>query len=379
MKNVLYINFAATNFDGATYSLMDLISSVRQWVNPFVLLRSEGCVADYFRQHGVECIICNFEENLVGIPRKPHQFVRYAIDYFPHKARYNRTNAACIKYVEEQLRNKTIDIVHTNNTVISFGAELAQKLHAKHVWHLRGFMDLALGWMPLTGWRDFKSLMGQADATIGISRAVLDHYLSPGASNTYVIFDAVRSEKEVGKVLFPKEKYFLFCAGLLSDQKGCRFAIKAFARSGMAFSGYRLRIIGDCNERYAQKLRRLVREEKVADKVDFIGRSQNVREHMERATAFLMCSENEGLGRVSIEAMFYGCLVLGRNSGGTKEFVLDGETGYIFNDVDECARLINDLKERDVKDIIDRAQRFACENFSIERYGDKIMSIYNNI
>ncbi len=57
---------------------------------------------------------------------------------------------------------------------------------------------------------------------------------------------------------------------------------------------------------------------------------------MSRAIAFLMCSENEGLGRVSIEAMFYGCLVIGRNSGGTKDFVFDGKTGLLFNDMDGC-------------------------------------------
>ena len=56
MINVLYITFASTNFDGATYSLMDLIRSVREYVNPLVLLRTEGCVCDYFKENGVECI-----------------------------------------------------------------------------------------------------------------------------------------------------------------------------------------------------------------------------------------------------------------------------------------------------------------------------------
>lgn len=34
-----------------------------------------------------------------------------------------------------------------------------------------------------------------------------------------------------------------------------------------------------------------------------------------------MTSVNEGLGRVTIEAMFYGCLVVARHTGGTLEFL----------------------------------------------------------
>ena len=100
---------------------------------------------------------------------------------------------------------------------------------------------------------------------------------------------------------------------------------------------------------------------------------------MAHAAAFLMCSENEGLGRVSIEAMFYGCLVIGRNSGGTKEFVLDNRTGYLFNTIEECASIMQKAVMSDNKQIILDAQNFACNNFSIEDYGAKIMKVYNNI
>ena len=378
MINVLYLNFASTNFDGATYSLMDLIRSVRKWVNPIVLLRSTGCVYDYFKENGVECIVHEFEENLVGIPKKPHQYVRYALDYIPHILRYNRKNRECARSVASQLNGRNIQIVHTNNSVLSVGVQIAKELHAKHVWHLRGFMDLDFGWMPLKGWKSYREEIMESNAVIGITQAVLEHHISPSCPNAYVVFDAVRSEHDTS-MLFPKEKYFLFCAGLLSDQKGCSFAIKAFARSGMAAQGYRLRVIGDSNIKYLKKIKRLAENEGISASVDFMGRTHSVREHMEKATAFLMCSEHEGLGRVSIEAMFYGCLVLGRNSGGTKEFVLDGKTGYLFNNIDECASLMHDIDKCDLHKIVQNAQQFACSHFAIEHYGEKIMDIYNHI
>lgn len=378
MINVLYVTFASDNFDGATYSLMDLIQSVRDHVYPIVMLRRKGCVYDYFREKGIECITCEFEENLVGIPRKPHQYIKFILKYIPHYIRYIRKNRKCVDYIYSVLKERDIKIVHTNNTVMAVGYGIARKLNARHVWHLRGFMDLDFGWMPLTGWKKMKEQIRASDAAIGITKSVLSHFISPDSPNAYAIFDAVRSKTDT-VISFPKEKYFLFCAGLLSPKKGCDFAIRAFAHSGLSCNGYKLRIIGQCSKKYKSILDKQTINYKIKDAVDFIEYSENVKEHMAHAAAFLMCSENEGLGRVSIEAMFYGCLVIGRNSGGTKEFVLDNRTGYLFNTIEECASIMQKAVMSDNKQIILDAQNFACNNFSIEDYGAKIMKVYNNI
>lgn len=378
MINVLYITFASTNFDGATYSLMDLIRSVRTYVNPIVLLRSKGCVYDFFLENGVECIIHDFKEDLVGIPTKPHQFVRYAIHYFPDRLNLYKKNRECIDFISNLLKERNIDIVHTNNTVVPIGNQIADHLQAKHVWHLRGFMDLDFGWKPLTGWKHMKSEVAKSDAVIGITKTVLNHFIHHKLDNTFQIFDAVRSKEEISFVK-EKEKFFLFCAGLLSSKKGCDFAIKAFAKSQLYLQGYKLKIIGNANEKYAKTLVNLIQELHISDYIDFIGQTQDVKSYMEKATAFLMCSENEGLGRVSVEAMFYGCLVLGRNSGGTKEFVINGQTGYNFETIDECSSLMKEVVKKDNSAIIRQAQDFVCKNFSIENYGNKIMSVYHSI
>lgn len=378
MTNVLYVTYASINFDGATYSLMDLIRAVRHNVHPIVLLRSRGCVYDYFKENNVECIVCDFEENMVGIPTNLLKYIKYAIKYVPKYLRYNKKNRKCVNYIAEQLKNRNIQIVHTNNTVLSVGYEIAKRMNVKHVWHLRGFMDLAFGWKPFKGWANLKREVADSDAAIGITKAVLEHYISPMNNNAYVIFDAVRSKHDKSLV-FPKEKYFLFCAALLSKQKGCDFAIRAFARSGMSSQGYRLRIIGESDAKYGKEIRKLATANGVLNSIDFMGRSNNVKDHMARAAAFLMCSENEGLGRVSVEAMFYGCLVLGRNSGGTKEFVRDKKTGFLFNNIEECVLLMRKVNHPETTCIINNAQHFACSNFAIEDFGWKIMDLYHEI
>lgn len=378
MINVLYVTFASKNFDGATYSLMDLIKSVREYVYPIVMVRTEGCVFDYFTANDVECIVCDFKEDLVEKPVKFYQYIKYALKYIPNHLKYNRKNRKCIETVAKILKERNVEIVHINNTVMSVGYDIAQILHAKCVWHLRGFMDLDFGWMPLKGWKKYKKTISKTDAVIGITKTVLEHFISVGNKNAYAISDAVRSKDDTCLIM-PKEKYFLFCAGFLTERKGCDFAISAFAKSRLATQGYKLRIIGEGHSKYVDKLRRIIADADITDAVDFIGRTDKVKEHMSRATAFLMCSENEGLGRVSIEAMFYGCLVIGRNSGGTKDFVLNSKTGLLFDDLDGCIAAMQKVVSEDNIEIILNAQQFARDNFSIENYGGKILEVYSKV
>lgn len=219
MLNVLYVTFASKNFDGATYSLMDLIKSVHENVHPIVMVREEGCVYDYFTNNGVECIVCDFKEDLVGKPVKFHQYIKYALQYIPNHLTFYRKNRKCAEIVAHILRGREIDIVHINNTVMSVGYDIAKIINSKTVWHLRGFMDLDFGWMPLRGWDKFKNTLKQTDAVIGITKTVLEHYVPLENKNAYVISDAVRSKDDTCLVM-PKEKYFLFCAGFLTDRKG---------------------------------------------------------------------------------------------------------------------------------------------------------------
>ena len=65
-----------------------------------------------------------------------------------------------------------------------------------------------------------------------------------------------------------------------------------------------------------------------------------------RSDCLLMCSEHEAFGRVTAEAMSACLPVIGKNSGGTPEIIVHGETGYLYNTFDELVesmtRLVQD-------------------------------------
>lgn len=103
---------------------------------------------------------------------------------------------------------------------------------------------------------------------------------------------------------------------------------------------------------------------------EFLGEiTQKEKEDLfKNATAYLFCSDNEDFGMVSVEAQSYGCPVIGYNSGGIRETVIDGKTGILFNQLTpkSCATAIQKLKKIKIKpsDCVHNASQFSTKNFT---------------
>ena len=137
--------------------------------------------------------------------------------------------------------------------------------------------------------------------------------------------------------------------------------------------------IGYCDDEAKALLLNIAKEYQAEDYVDFLGYCKSIDSYYAKATAFLMCSENEAMGRTTVEAFWNGCLVLGRNSGGTSELVKDGVTGYLYNTTKELAVLMSSVINKDNSILVNNARNFAIENFTEENYGKTIDSIYQTI
>jgi glycosyltransferase involved in cell wall biosynthesis len=165
----------------------------------------------------------------------------------------------------------------------------------------------------------------------------------------------------------------------LTDAKGTREAVVAFAKSGVAEDGYALKLIGACTEEYRKSLDETICEYEVADSVEYVPLQKDVKPYLEKATGYIMTSKYEGMGRTTAEAMFYGCPVITHASGGTLDMVKDGETGNLYETIDECAELIKKACATNQEEMILRAQEFAINNLSQEAYGPKIIEVYKQV
>ena len=85
------------------------------------------------------------------------------------------------------------------------------------------------------------------------------------------------------------------------------------------------------------------------------------------AKAYIFCSDNEDFGIVSVEAQGHGCPVVGYNTGGITETVVDGRTGVLFDQLTPSSLSAAIKKfatlKIDSKDCVAHAQQFSKDNF----------------
>ena len=377
---VLFVN-PSTGLSGDTLSLGNLIESLRDEIEPIVLLTEKKSPAfEYFNSLGVECLVHpyllllepQFRDKIKNvIPR----FWRFRF------VKWLRFELPCMFYLQKALTNRQVDIIHSNRSQVMMGYNLANKLKVPHVWHVREFPVYGDRKIYL-GLPHLKKQINNSAARIVISNPCMQSW-GLTEKNTWIINDAVRSVKES---CYEKEKqpYILFLSNMIYKAKGIEMAIEAFGKSGL-FSTFisgntiRMKIVGNCTEDYKKKLLVFAEKYGCAEFIDFVPAQKNVKPYFAQAMAFVNPSVNEGMGRTTAEAMFFGCPVIAHASGGTLDLIKDGETGYLFKTVDELSELMKRVCTTDQEEVILRAQEFAKNNLSIEDYGEKIMEVYKTV
>lgn len=82
--------------------------------------------------------------------------------------------------------------------------------------------------------------------------------------------------------------------------------------------------------------------EKINSQVKFFGLLRDMNALRREMDIGVVVSKSEAFGRVTIEGMLSGMIMIGANIGGTAELIKDKITGYLYShdSVDELAELI---------------------------------------
>lgn len=92
-------------------------------------------------------------------------------------------------------------------------------------------------------------------------------------------------------------------------------------------------------------------------------------------------SLREGFGLVVTEAMWKRQAVVGGNVGGIPQQIIDGETGFLVNDVEECADRVLYLLQnpRRAKEMGAKARERVCQNFLITRHLKDYLALFSRL
>lgn len=289
------------------------------------------------------------------------------------KSKYNS-----YKQLKKIIEKEKPDIIHTNVGVVQEGFFCSKRMNIPHVWHLREYQDRDFNWIIFPSKCIFRMFLRNSNV-ISIAKDIHNAFHLPYDKKHKVIYNGILP-KEKTFMEFPKDVYFL-CASRVSKEKGHHDVITAFAKLHATFPNYKLIILGYGADSYINELKDLSNDLGCADSVVFKGFTNNVIDYMKKAKALIVASYNEGFGRMTAEASFTGCLVIGRNTGGTKE-ILEQTGGLKFNDNLElynCMLKVANMSEQEYKEIALRAQKTAKELYSNEDNIELIFDFYHNI
>ena len=211
-------------------------------------------------------------------------------------------------------------------------------------------------------------------------------YFYNSESDNNVIYNGIKVPA-ISKPINFSFQYFLHVGGI-TEKKGVEVTIRNFAEIKSKYKNFKLLMAGGCSDDYKSKLDKIIKELNISQDVVFLGVIDNVSDYMASATSLIVSSYNEAFGRITAEAMASRCIVIGRNTAGTKEqfdnglFLTGREIGFRFTtDSDLChvmEKVIN-LSFDAIEMIKNDAERTVKSLYSVDNYTDNIMKYYNKI
>ncbi|TDO77441.1 glycosyltransferase involved in cell wall biosynthesis [Flavobacterium chryseum] len=372
-KNILFITHDTLLY-GANQSLINMVSSLKdKGVMTKVIFPDKGPICKHFDDLAIEYSIVRYKSESID----PRKNVKSKFLNFLRLLNKAVTNGIAIKKLQKIVKVHNITIVHSNSSVVGIGQKLAKKENIRHVWHLREYIDLDHGMDIFGGIEKLKNRIKKSDKVICISESILQHF--GVQNNAIVLYNSVR---KIANSFQSKRKrdYFLFCGSLVKN-KGVEEAINAFYNVFQHNNTIRLCIAGGGEFEYEEYLKNLVSQLKIEANVEFLGFRKDVDVLMSNALGLLMCSKNEALGRVTIEAMLNSCLVIGFNNAGTAELIKNNLTGFLYIETQELSdymlKIVNDSADN-FEQIRLNAYNYACANFLEKHYGINLINYYNS-
>ncbi|MGH7501566.1 MAG: N-acetyl-alpha-D-glucosaminyl L-malate synthase BshA [Longimicrobiales bacterium] len=155
--------------------------------------------------------------------------------------------------------------------------------------------------------------------------------------------------------------------------------VRIFARIAKRIPS-RLLLVGDGPERV--RAQNVAVEERVSDRVVFLGKQNSVAELLSCTDLFLLPSESESFGLVALEAMACGVPVVATNVGGIPEVLAPPLAGQVapVGDVDMMAEQgVAVLRDAKIWAEASEAARGAAERFSADRVVPMYESWYEEV
>lgn len=383
MANILFIANTVDMY-GANRSMLDLAVGLQKLGQSiFFFIPQQGTGE---KRHRLRKVLdsCRFQYAFVRYWPSVHSSNEKGIN---GKILRMEMNKVCLLEMKNYAVKWGIDLIHTNSLTHLIGALLSKKLNIPHVWHIREALkkdyDLIYDSRAV-----YRYHLKRAEQIICISDYVRNtHKKILWGASTITIYNGLDISKYIIDNAYESKPivYKLIICGVIEEAKGQLEAVKAMECliNDYKINKIHLQIVGEGSGDYYKQLVRYIKHHKLHKYISILPFHEDLRELRRNADIALVCSRSEAFGRVTVESMLSENLVIGVDFAGTAELVKDGITGYLYKMGDTealCKKLyyaITHWKEQE--HIIRKAKKYACSNFDVNCYAEKILNIYNHL
>lgn len=387
LKTILFVTHVNSLY-GANRALLTQILQIRNDYDVLVLIPKKGEFSkelDKFKIPNLNYFFSSWGYNIYSIKSYIYAYAKYILTELN------------LFFIVNKLKSKSIDLIHTNSSVINIGAKIAKKLNKPHVWHIREFgvldYDFKQGFLT----NQYKYIFNNSSRMVFVSNSVFSEFLrhsrifdhSKIYSKSLIMHDKIQdNSKNVNKDIKNENtsqviKFVL--VGLIQPNKNQILALKAvsYLVSELGITNFLLEIYGSGNNVYINELKDFVKDNYISNYVLFKGFDPQISFYLDRYDVGLTPSKSEAYGLVTIEYMKSGLPVIGLNSGGTRELIINDETGFLVDDYNyiSFARKMSVLIDNKplILEMGAKARLQFEKNFCLSNSSNKLINLYNKI
>src|SRR5690625_1534475 len=377
---VLYVaTYSGTS--GASHSLINMILQMKKkGVEPTLIIPHRDPLEEVLHEHNIK--YKRITQYYWIINRDKPKTIKDSIKWF-FKQTINFIQELQIYYI---IKQKKIDLVHIN-AVTSSNAYLAAKLSKTPiVWHIREFLEEDLN-RTFRNKKKAISRLNKSDCVIAVSDSVKNKYDKILDNDNLIrIYNGVDQTlyQDAKNNLFNKNFIILTLVGRYVPQKGHLEVIYALNKLVKYYKkAIKVRFVGDDrNEVFLTELKKLVEELGLGEFIEFMGYRSDIYKVWAETDIALVTSKAEAFGRVTIEAMLAGALVIGADTAGTAELISD-KYGLLYKQGDyvSLAEKITYAidNQEEMKNVASISKKYAQENFTSKKNANNIYQVYRNL
>lgn len=186
------------------------------------------------------------------------------------------------------------------------------------------------------------------------------------------------------KFKLPQDRLIVLSVGVFDHRKNMGWLVKEWAKTNGFDTGAFLLAVGpqsiyDPDGGFLNGLKEIA--SKHVHNMGLLNFVENVEEYYRMADIFALCSTNEGLPNVLLEATASGLPCIASRSKGSTDVIVEGETGYLFNlnDGEDFRKKLSFFNRAAIDEMGRKARLVALEKFDLNTISGQYHRLYKDL